>query len=261
MKNHDRRMFFGCATGALIGGGGLAGAAAASQASKDKATTQTAASQAAMTPARALALLKAGNRRFADNRMLFHDLEEERRVTASGQYPLAAIVGCIDSRASNELIFDQSIGDIFSTRVAGNYIDDGVLGGLEFACALSGAKLILVIGHNDCGAVKGACDNVDFGNLTSTLANIKPAVAAVPGFEADRSADNPPFVQAVAEENVRLSLERIRKPQSLAQGHGGAWRDCHRRWHVQPRKRTRDLLLVGSPSISFRHCRRPAQPY
>lgn len=149
---------------------------------------------------------------------MFHDLEEERRVTASGQFPLAAIVGCIDSRASNELIFDQSIGDIFSTRVAGNYIDDGVLGGLEFACARSGAKLILVIGHNDCGAVKGACDNVEFGNLTSTLANIRPAVAAVPGFEADRSADNPPFVQAVAEENVRLSLDRIRNRSPLLKG-------------------------------------------
>ncbi len=174
MKNRDRRRFLGCASGALIAGGGMTAPATAAQDTKDKATIQTATSQAELTPARALALLKAGNRRFAENRMLFHDLEEERRITASGQFPLAAIVGCIDSRASNELIFDQSIGDIFSTRVAGNYIDDGILGGLEFACALSGARLILVIGHNDCGAVKGACDNVELGNLTSTLANIRP---------------------------------------------------------------------------------------
>ena len=168
-----------------------------------------------MTPARALELLKAGNARFVESRMLDHDLAEEREATAAGQFPLAAIVGCIDSRASNELIFDQSIGDIFSTRVAGNYIDDGVLGGLEFACALAGARLVLVVGHNDCGAVKGACDDLVFGNLTQTLANIKPAVAAVPGFETDRSANNPAFVEAVTLENVKLSLVRIRERSAV----------------------------------------------
>ncbi|MCR9136542.1 MAG: carbonic anhydrase family protein [Alphaproteobacteria bacterium] len=217
MVKQSRRSFFKTVGRSTLAGGTLVtgGLTSIGAEAAQKATTQTAQSQAAMTPARALQLLKAGNARFVERRMLDHDLEYERQATAAGQFPLAAIVGCIDSRASNELIFDQSIGDIFSTRVAGNYIDDGVLGGLEFACVLSGAKLILVVGHNDCGAVKGACDNVMLGNLTSTLANIQPAVGAVKGFEPDRSSDNPDFVQAVAKENVMLSLERIRTNSPL----------------------------------------------
>lgn len=199
------------ASGVLAAGGLTPDQARAAE----KAITQNAKTQAAMTPSRALELLKAGNARFVERRMFDHDLEYERQATAAGQFPLAAIVGCIDSRASNELIFDQSIGDIFSTRVAGNYIDEGVLGGLEFACVLSGARMILVVGHNDCGAVKGACDDVVLGNLTQTLANIKPAVAAVEGFEPDRSSANATFVQAVAKENVVLSLERIRSNSPL----------------------------------------------
>lgn len=213
----SRRSFLNTIGRSVLTGGALAagGLTPDRAAAAEKAITQTAETQAAMTPARALALLKAGNERFVERRMFDHDLEYERQATAAGQFPLAAIVGCIDSRASNELIFDQSIGDIFSTRVAGNYIDDGVLGGLEFCCVLSGARMILVIGHDDCGAVKGACDDVVLGNLTRTLAHIKPAVAAVKGFEPDRSSDNSDFVQAVAQENVMLSLERIRSHSPL----------------------------------------------
>lgn len=215
-KRSRRSVLHTIGQSALAGGSLVAGGLAPARAdAAEKATTQTAQTQAAMTPARALQLLKAGNERFAESRMFDHDLPFERRATAAGQFPLAAIVGCIDSRASNELIFDQSIGDIFSTRVAGNYIDEGVLGGLEFACVLSGAKLILVVGHNDCGAVRGACDDVVLGNLTRTLDNIRPAVAAVNGFQADRSSANPDFVQAVAQENVMLSLERIRTNSPL----------------------------------------------
>jgi carbonic anhydrase len=214
MTRKSRRSFLQSTGTSLLAGGVLAAHGLPASAT-GMAITQDAASQAVMTPERALDLLKAGNQRFVESRMFDHDLAGERKATAAGQFPLAAIVGCIDSRASNELIFDQSIGDIFSTRVAGNYIDDGVLGGLEFACVLSGARLVLVVGHDDCGAVKGACDDVILGNLTQTLANIKPAVAATEGFEADRSSSNGQFVQAVAVENVRLSLERIRTRSPL----------------------------------------------
>jgi len=115
---------------------------------------------------------------------------QQVKATASGQFPFAAILGCVDSRVPNELIFDQGIGDIFSARIAGNFVNDDILGSLEFACAAAGAKLILVLGHTECGAVKGACDDVVLGNLTQTLSNIKPAVAAVPGHDSDRSSKN-----------------------------------------------------------------------
>jgi carbonic anhydrase len=131
------------------------------------------------------------------------------RVTAAGQYPFAAVVSCIDSRVAPEIVFDQGLGDIFSARIAGNFVDDDILGSLEFACALSGAKAIVVVGHTNCGAIRGAVDNVIYGNLTTTLANIEPAVAAVPGFDADRTASNAAFVQAVADKNVELAMARI----------------------------------------------------
>ena len=173
--------------------------------------TQTRETQAAKTPAQAMQRLKEGNARFVEGKLLKSNYREQMKATGDGQFPFAAIVGCIDSRASNELIFDQGIGDIFSTRVAGNFIDDEVLGGLEFACAISGALQILVIGHTECGAIKGACDDVIFGNLTQTLSYIKPAVAAVTGFDADRTSSNAKFVQAVADKNVVLGIERIRQ--------------------------------------------------
>jgi carbonic anhydrase len=113
------------------------------------------------------------------------------------------------------LMFDQGIGDVFSARVAGNFVNDDMLGSLEFACAAAGAKLILVVGHTECGAIKGACDDVVLGNLTQTLANIKPAVAAVSGFDQDRSSANGAFVQAVAVRNVELTIERIRQRSQI----------------------------------------------
>ncbi len=175
------------------------------------AATQNKESQAAMTPDKALQMLKDGNARFVQGKMLERDYLKQVKATGDGQFPFAAVVGCIDSRASNELIFDQDIGDVFSTRVAGNFVNDDMLGGLEYACATVGAKLIVVLGHTECGAVKGACDDVDLGNLSKTLANIKPAVAAVSGHDSDRTSGNAKFVQAVADKNVVLTIERIRE--------------------------------------------------
>ena len=175
------------------------------------AVTQTKQTQGAITPFKALQMLKEGNTRFVQRKMLKRDLMLQLNVTSGGQFPFAAIVGCIDSRAPNEMIFDQGIGDIFSARVAGNFVNDDILGSLEFACALSGAKLIVVLGHTECGAVKGACDDVVIGNLTQTLANIKPAVAAVAGHDANRNSKNAEFVQAVTDKNVVLTVERIRE--------------------------------------------------
>jgi carbonic anhydrase len=182
------------------------------------AVTQTKQTQNAITPQKALQMLKDGNSRFIQGKMLQRNLMQQVKATGSGQFPFAAVVGCIDSRVSNELIFDQGIGDIFSARIAGNFVDDGILGSLEFACAAAGAKLVIVLGHTECGAVKGACDDVVLGNLTQTLANIKPAVAAVSGYDSDRSSKNPKFVQAVADKNVVLTLERIRERSTILRG-------------------------------------------
>jgi carbonic anhydrase len=177
--------------------------------------TQNKQTQAALTPQKALQMLKEGNSRFFQGRMLQRDLTQQVRATGAGQFPFAAIVGCIDSRVPTELVFDQGIGDIFSARVAGNIVDDEVLGSLEFACAVAGSKLIIVLGHTECGAVKGACDDVILGNLTQVLADIKPAVAAVSGFELDRSSKNKGFVQAVADKHVTLTVDRILERSSV----------------------------------------------
>ena len=179
------------------------------------AVTQTQKTQAAMTPQQALQMLKDGNRRFVEGTPLQRDLMQQVKATAAGQFPFAVLVSCIDSRESSHLIFDQGIGDIFNARVAGNFVNDDILGSLEFACAVTGARLVVVMGHTECGAVKGACDDVVLGNLTQTLANIKPAVAAVSGYEADRSSKNKKFVQAVAEKNVVLTVERIRERSAI----------------------------------------------
>lgn len=168
-----------------------------------------------MTPEAALQRLLEGNLRFVEGRTLNCDHLQQVQATGDGQFPFAAIVGCIDSRASNELIFDQGIGDVFSARVAGNFVNDDMIGSLEFACAVVGAKLILIAGHTECGAVMGACDDVVMGNLTQTLANIKPAVTAVQGFEEDRSSNNSAFVQAVADMNVELTIARIVERSSI----------------------------------------------
>ncbi len=211
--SNDRRLFFKQSVRALIttaAGSSLAFAAMRAHAGQS-AVTQTRKTQAAMTPQQALQMLKDGNRRFLEGNPLQRDLMQQIKATAAGQFPFAVLVSCIDSRESSHLIFDQGIGDIFNARVAGNFVNDDILGSLEFACAAAGAKLIVVMGHTECGAVKGACDDVVLGNLTQTLANIKPAVAAVSGYEADRSSKNAKFVQAVAEKNVALTVARIRE--------------------------------------------------
>ena len=191
--------------------------------------------QAAITPQKALQMLKEGNARFVQGKMLKRDLMQQVKATAAGQFPFATIVGCMDSRASNELLFDQGIGDIFSARVAGNFVNDDILGSLEFGSAVAGSKLIVVLGHTECGAIKGACDDVVLGNLTQTLSNIKPAVAAVPGFESDRSSKNDKFVQAVSDKNVVLTVDRIRERSPILRdmvdkgqiGLAGAMYDVH----------------------------------
>ena len=219
--DNSRRNFLKGAGTSLIAAGAASGLALASksaQAAPHEAVTQTKETQAAITPDKALQMLKDGNARFVQEKMFQRDYMQQVKATGDGQFPFAAIVGCIDSRASNELIFDQGIGDIFSVRVAGNFINDDMLGSLEFACAAAGAKLIAVVGHTECGAVKGACDDVVLGNLTQTLANIKPAVAAVSGHETDRSSGNAAFVQAVADKNVVLTLESFRERSPILRG-------------------------------------------
>jgi carbonic anhydrase len=163
-------------------------------------------SQTAMTPSKALAKLKEGNARFAAGQRHHRDFAAEVRATAPGQYPFAAIVSCMDSRAPVEILFDQGIGDVFSLREAGNVIDVDVLGGLEYAAKVVGVKLILVLGHSHCGAVKGAIDGVELGNLTQLLAKIQRAIEEpIPSAKSKDHA----FVSKVAERNVRLSLREI----------------------------------------------------
>ena len=180
--------------------------------------TQTKTTQSAITPQKALQMLKDGNSRFLQGNMLQRDWMQQVKATAAGQFPFAAVVGCVDSRVPNELVFDQGIGDIFSARIAGNFVNDDLLGSLEFACAAAGAKLIVVLGHTECGAVKGACDDVVLGNLTLTLSNIKQAVKAVPGYDSNRNSKNKQFVQAVADKHVELTVERIRQRSPLLWG-------------------------------------------
>ncbi len=174
-------------------------------------SVQTKASQAAMTPQSALAQLCDGNTRFVEGKPLLRNLSAEVAATASGQYPFAVVLSCLDSRQPIEIVLDQGIGDIFSARVAGNILDDDILGSMEFACKVSGAKLIAVIGHSNCGAVKGAVDDVELGNLTGLLARIKPAIDAVPATVQPRTTKNAAFVDDVSAANVHLVMQQIRE--------------------------------------------------
>ena len=168
--------------------------------------------QTAISPEIAISLLKEGNERFQKNKALDRDLLDQVNDTSTGQYPFATILSCIDSRVSSELIFDQGIGDIFSARVAGNFVNEDILGSMEFACKLAGTKVVVVLGHTACGAVKGACDDAKLGNLTALLSKIKPAVAAVtePTDANLRNSSNIDFVNTVAEKNVHLTIDNIR---------------------------------------------------
>jgi carbonic anhydrase len=174
----------------------------------DVALTQEA--QAAITPAKALAMLKQGNERFVRGKMMKRDYLAQVKKTSKGQFPFAAIVCCLDSRTQPEILFDQGMGDIFVARVAGNFVNDDILGSLEFATKLAGAKLIVIMGHTNCGAVRGACDAAQLGLLTAALANINPAVSAVKGDYTPRTSQNEKFVQAVTKKNVRLSMQKLR---------------------------------------------------
>ncbi|QCX02059.1 carbonic anhydrase [Aggregatimonas sangjinii] len=168
--------------------------------------------QAAISPDMAIELLKEGNQRFVANKQAGRDLLEQVGDTASGQYPFATILSCIDSRVSAELIFDQGVGDIFSARVAGNIVNEDLLGSIEFACKLAGTKILVILGHTACGAVKGACDDAKLGNLTILLDKIKPAVNAVsePSDTGLRNSKNIDFVNRVAVKNVHMTIENTR---------------------------------------------------
>ena len=171
----------------------------------------TKSTQALMTPVKALLSLKEGNERFQNRKREERNLIEQLKDTSEGQYPFATVLSCIDSRVSAELIFDQGIGDIFSVRIAGNFVNTDILGSMEFACKLAGTRLIVVLGHTSCGAVKGACDDAKLGNLTSMLAKIKPAVdsTTLPTEINIRNSSNISFVNNVAVKNVELNIQNI----------------------------------------------------
>ncbi|MDO9048311.1 MAG: carbonic anhydrase family protein [Methylobacter sp.] len=172
--------------------------------------------QQSLTPAKVLALLKEGNERFVNNLKSNRNLLEQINDTRQGQFPIAIILSCMDSRTSVELIFDQGLGDVFSARVAGNVINDDILGSMEYACKLAGSKLIVVLGHSHCGAVKGACDNVELDHLSGLLHKIKPAVDAVHAEESvEITASNDELVQKVADKNVQLTVEQIKSKSPL----------------------------------------------
>ena len=165
--------------------------------------------QASLTPQKALQILKEGNHRFINNLKANRDLLEQAGYTADGQFPFAVILSCIDSRTSSELIFDQGLGDVFSVRIAGNIINEDILGSMEFACKVAGSKIIVVLGHTKCGAVKGACDHVEMGNLTALLSKIKPAVDDEKTVTENRTSKNSDFVEKVATINVKRTVEGI----------------------------------------------------
>ncbi|EDM44371.1 (beta)-carbonic anhydrase [unidentified eubacterium SCB49] len=168
--------------------------------------------QATMTPQKSLQFLKEGNERFQKNLKANRNLLEQVNDTSDGQFPFAVVLSCIDSRVPAELVFDQGLGDIFSVRVAGNFVNEDILGSIEYGCKVAGSKLVVVLGHTACGAVKGACDDVKLGNITPMLSKIKPAVKAVSetSSEKDQSSANSTFVNAVSYKNVALTIEKMK---------------------------------------------------
>tara|TARA_R110002050_G_scaffold157464_1_gene286056 strand:- start:3336 stop:3962 length:627 start_codon:yes stop_codon:yes gene_type:complete len=167
--------------------------------------------QATMTPQKAIDFLKEGNERFQGNLKANRNLLEQVNDTSEGQFPFATILSCIDSRVSAELVFDQGLGDVFSVRIAGNFVNEDILGSMEFGCKLAGTKLVVVLGHTSCGAIKGACDHAEMGNLTKLIEKINPAVNAVlePKDESLRTSKNLDFVDSVSKKNVELTIGRI----------------------------------------------------
>ena len=204
----DRRRFLGSALGACAVCPPLGLLSLQLAASMSGSLTRE--QRDSMTPSQVIDELKKGNERFRAGKMAPRDYLAEKRSSAAGQYPAAVILGCVDSRVPAEIIFDVGIGDTFNGRVAGNVVNDDMLGSMEFACALSGAKLVLVLGHTACGAVKGAIDDAVLGNLTGLLARIKPAIPETK-FEGEKSSKNPAYVDAVARTNVTVTLQNIRQ--------------------------------------------------
>jgi len=177
----------------------------------DNSITQNKTTQSLIGATLALNLLKAGNQRFVNKEPINRNLLQQVQDTTKGQYPFACVLSCIDSRIPTEVIFDQGIGDVFNARIAGNFVNEDILGSMEFACKLAGSKVIVVMGHTSCGAIKGACDHAKLGNLTQMLDKIQPAVAAVATQkDVDRSSKNLDFVNAVSRENVLQTIVRIK---------------------------------------------------
>jgi carbonic anhydrase len=172
--------------------------------------TLTKEAQSNITPALALKILKEGNKRFLNNATINRDLNLQVEQTSTGQYPFACILGCIDSRVPSELVFDQGFGDIFNVRIAGNFVNTDILGSMEFACKVAGSKIILVLGHTKCGAIKGACDHVKLGNLTAMLQNFDDVLDASE-YAGDRSSQNTEFVDLVTHKNIEMTIDKIRK--------------------------------------------------
>ena len=171
--------------------------------------------QAEMTPELALEMLKEGNKRFVNNIKAHRNLLQQVNETSSGQFPFAAILSCIDSRTSAELIFDQGLGDILSIRIAGNILNEDILGSMELACKIAGSKLIVVLGHTKCGAIEGACNNIILGNITALLNKIKPAIYEETETVTERNGSNPSFVKNVTEKNVSITVQKIKAQSSI----------------------------------------------
>jgi carbonic anhydrase len=203
----DRRSFLSAALGTCV----ITRFAPLSlQLSTSLANSLTKEERDSMTPSQVIDELKKGNERFRAKKMVPRDYLAEKRSSAAGQYPAAVVLGCLDSRVPTEIIFDTGIGDTFIGRVAGNVVNDDMLGSMEFACAVSGAKVVLVLGHTACGAVKGAIEDVVLGNLTGLLARIKPAIPATK-FDGEKSSKNATYVDAVSRTNVALGIAEIRR--------------------------------------------------
>ena len=205
-----RRSWLKTACGALGFAGPVFGAQSA--ATRDSALTKE--QRDRLTPDDVIAEMKLGNQRFREGKAHPHDYRAQKRSSAQGQYPSAIVLGCIDSRAPAEIILDTGIGDTFNARIAGNVVNDDVLGSMEFACAVAGAKAILVLGHTACGAIKGAIDDVEMGNLTGLLARVKPAITATT-YEGEKSSKNPAYVDAVARANILHAAGMIRQRSKI----------------------------------------------
>lgn len=205
-RSSSRRDFLG----SIVGACAVTPLVVAPSAQTARSGALTKAERDKLTPAQVIEAMTQGNERFRTGKMALRDYRDQQKTSAAGQYPAAVVLGCIDSRAPAELIFDTGIGDTFTARIAGNVVNDDLIGSLEFGCAVAGAKVLLLFGHTSCGAIKGAIDDVEMGNLTGLLARVKPAITATT-FSGDRSSKNPAYVDAVARTNVIVGLDNIRR--------------------------------------------------